>query len=181
MTFGPADYKTHSIVIEPTVGSGSTSGRPLYRVWCRTCEVLIHPATTGPHYLVSDHFHGKKTGYETPLVAEEPIVDIEALKQLRRGEHALHRMLHTLVELDNDGALWPTYLLNEEDSELPLESSLKAWLDAGAPMPPLPSGPLLDGPDEPSGDTDELLTEAVVAESVGGVKSSVDPSGNTSS
>ena len=55
--------KKHDIQITKTGGTGSTSGRPLYRVECKTCGVVIHEGTTGPDELKAYHLEGLP-GYE---------------------------------------------------------------------------------------------------------------------
>jgi hypothetical protein len=45
----------HMIVVSDTNEYGIHSGRRRQRVECRTCGVLVHPATTGPDAQIRAH------------------------------------------------------------------------------------------------------------------------------
>ena len=125
MNFGKEAYIKHNISISP-IGEGALhSNRPLYRVECHECEVVIHEETTAPELAVVDHFKGRP-GYSRPMTGYET--------RLSKGMQAAVQILDIMRCLDKDGGLFPTYTINEDD-DCPLENAIKTWLEAGAPMP----------------------------------------------
>jgi hypothetical protein len=58
----------HLFVITATDELGCDTGRRRYRVVCRSCRVVVHPATTGPRQNMETHVRwviedGKATPY----------------------------------------------------------------------------------------------------------------------
>ena len=58
----------HAFVITATAELGCDTGRRRYRVVCRSCDVVVHPATTGPQSNMETHVRwvtedGKATPY----------------------------------------------------------------------------------------------------------------------
>ena len=45
----------HLCVVKATKEIGCDTGRRRYRVVCRTCQVIVHPATTGPQEQIEAH------------------------------------------------------------------------------------------------------------------------------
>lgn len=56
----------HEIEVTPTSLRGVDSGRVRYRVVCLTCQVLVHPATTGPDHMARAHREGRGA-HDEPL------------------------------------------------------------------------------------------------------------------
>lgn len=48
------------------------TGRPLYRVECVTCGVLLHPGTTGPDHRVNGHLRDVEDGCVKGWLGEAP-------------------------------------------------------------------------------------------------------------
>jgi hypothetical protein len=45
----------HAFAITATAEFGCDTGRRRYRVHCRSCDVVVHPATTGPRSMMETH------------------------------------------------------------------------------------------------------------------------------
>lgn len=45
----------HLFVVTATREVGCDTGRRRYRVVCRTCRLVAHPATTGPRHMMDSH------------------------------------------------------------------------------------------------------------------------------
>jgi len=62
----------HLCTVTATPQLGCDSGRRRYRVVCRTCRVVVHPATTGPREQMSSHVqHVAEDGHPTPFPGTE--------------------------------------------------------------------------------------------------------------
>jgi hypothetical protein len=48
-------HDEHLFVITAMKGLGCDTGRRRYRVICRSCDVVVHPATTGPRQNMRSH------------------------------------------------------------------------------------------------------------------------------
>ena len=63
----------HLCAVTATREVGCDTGRRRYRVVCRTCRVVVHPATTGPREQMDMHvFHVENDGRPTPFPGTSP-------------------------------------------------------------------------------------------------------------
>jgi hypothetical protein len=62
----------HLFVITATTELGCDTGRRRYRVICRSCAVVVHPATTGPRQNIEFHLREVADfGAATPYPGEQ--------------------------------------------------------------------------------------------------------------
>lgn len=58
----------HVLAVTATREVGRDTGRRRYRVICRTCRVVVHPATTGPRQQMEAHLRDvAEDGHATPF------------------------------------------------------------------------------------------------------------------
>lgn len=48
-------HSGHTFLVTPSKERGIHSGRPRYEVFCKTCFIVVHEATTGPDELIKYH------------------------------------------------------------------------------------------------------------------------------
>lgn len=66
----------HLFIVKATQLVGRDTGRRRYRVVCRTCRVIVHPATTGPQEQIGAHVRWvKEDGKPTPFPGTQIGVD----------------------------------------------------------------------------------------------------------
>ena len=65
----------HLFVVTATKELGCDTGRRRYRVVCRTCRVVVHPATTGPRWNMEFHEREAARGEVRPYPGTEVGVD----------------------------------------------------------------------------------------------------------
>jgi len=62
----------HLFVVTATKAPGCDTGRRRYRVICRSCAVVVHPATTGPRQNMESHLREvAEFGVAQPYPGEE--------------------------------------------------------------------------------------------------------------
>jgi hypothetical protein len=67
-----AVHGEHLFVITATKELGRDTGRRRYRVVCRTCAIVVHPATTGPRQNMEAHLREvAEFGVAQPYPGEE--------------------------------------------------------------------------------------------------------------
>lgn len=60
--------ENHHMRVTATAELGCDTGRRRYRVVCRSCRVVVHPATTGPHAQMDTHVRWfEEDGKPTPF------------------------------------------------------------------------------------------------------------------
>ena len=63
----------HLFVVTATEALGCDTGRRRYRVICRSCDVVVHPATTGPRQNMKFHLREvAEFGVAEPYPGEQP-------------------------------------------------------------------------------------------------------------
>lgn len=79
-------FPGHHVWIEPTGQTATDSGRPRHRVYCLTCDNLIHENTTGPDQLAEQH-----ANESTRILPKEPPVTEPETKPIPRPQIKLYK------------------------------------------------------------------------------------------
>ena len=69
----PVEEGGHTFVLLDTGEDGLHSGRPRYRVTCKTCDVVVHEGTTGPREMIARHL--REAAERAPRVVVDDIDD----------------------------------------------------------------------------------------------------------